>query len=100
MLTKDQAIKLLHDSYPYLSAEYGVLKIGLFGSYAKGQPTETSDVDVVVEFARPIGLRFIELSEYLETLFGKKVDLLTPTGIREIRVASVARNIEESLLYV
>ncbi|MEO6724443.1 MAG: nucleotidyltransferase domain-containing protein, partial [Blastocatellia bacterium] len=60
MLTKEQAIQLLRENYPHLVAEYGVKRIGLFGSYAKGSPKEQSDVDVIVEFERPIGLKFIE----------------------------------------
>jgi predicted nucleotidyltransferase len=61
-------------------SEYGVKRIGLFGSHAKGAPSERSDVDLVVEFARPIGLKFIEFAEYLESLLGKKVDVLTPAS--------------------
>ncbi len=72
----------------------------MFGSYAKGTPNEQSDVDVVVEFERPIGLKFIELTEYLETLFDRKVDVLTPAGLQAIRFGQVAQNIAESIVYV
>jgi predicted nucleotidyltransferase len=51
--------------------------MGLFGSYAKGQPDDASDVDVVVEFERPIGFKFMELAGYLEGLLSRKVDILT-----------------------
>lgn len=100
MLTKTTALQLLRDNLPYLHAEYGVERIGLFGSFAADAPTETSDVDLVVEFQRPIGLRFLELVEYLENAFGRDVDVLTPAGIRAIRVARVARNITDSVIYV
>ncbi len=100
MLTKRQITAILKENYPYLSSEYGVTRIGFFGSYAKGTPTEASDVDIVVEFGQPIGFRFTEFSEYLETLFGRKVDVLTPAGIRGIRVRRVAESIEESIEYV
>jgi predicted nucleotidyltransferase len=53
-----------------------------------------------VEFDRPIGFRFVEFSEYLEGLLGKSVDVLTPTGIQEIRVERIARSIEESTVYI
>jgi hypothetical protein len=100
MLTREKVIELLRQNRAYLSAEYGVRRIGVFGSYARGQPGATSDVDLVVEFDRPVGFRFIELAEYLENLLGCKVDILTPTGIQSIRIAHIARNIAESVVYV
>jgi predicted nucleotidyltransferase len=77
-----------------------VSKIGLFGSYAKGRPDETSDIDLLLEFERPIGLRFIELVDYLENLLGRKVDVLTPAGIQNIRIERIARSISQSVVYV
>ena len=100
MLTRKQITDTLADKAPYLASEYGVKSIGLFGSYAKGTPTEASDVDVVVEFARPIGLRFIKFTEYLEELLGKRVDVLTNAGIQGIRVAHVAEDIQKNIVYV
>ncbi|MEW6006900.1 MAG: nucleotidyltransferase domain-containing protein [bacterium] len=52
-------IKILRKELPYFVLEYGVKRIGLFGSYAKGIQREDSDIDVVIEFERPIGLKFI-----------------------------------------
>lgn len=100
MLTKEEITKILQESYPYLASEYGVKRIGFFGSYAKDTPTETSDVDIVVEFDRPIGFRFAEFAEYLESLLGKRVDVLTPAGIQGIRIERIARSIEENIVYV
>ena len=100
MLTKEQIVRLLRGSFSYLADEYGVKKLGVFGSFAKGKPSETSDVDIFVEFERPVGLKFIELVEYLERLVGRKVDVLTPGGLQGIRVPHVARKITESIVYV
>ena len=100
MLTREQAVKLLQERRPYLAVEFGVSKIGLFGSYAQGRPDETSDIDLLLEFERPIGLRFIELVDYLENLLGRKVDVLTPAGIQNIRIERVARSISQSVVYV
>ena len=100
MLKQEEIIKILRSNYPYLASEYGVKRIGLFGSYAKDIPTETSDVDIVVEFNRPIGFRFIEFTEYLERLLGNSVDVLTPAGIQGIRIDQIARSIEEGTVYV
>jgi len=100
MLTKKEITRVLRRNYPYLASEYGVKRIGLFGSYAKDMPTESSDVDLVVEFDRPIGFRFAEFVEYLEGLLGKNVDVITPAGIQGIRIERIARSIEESTEYV
>ncbi|MBM4465745.1 MAG: nucleotidyltransferase [Chloroflexi bacterium] len=100
MLTKGKIAEVLRNEYPHLAAEYGVKRIGLFGSYAKGIPDEASDVDLVVEFERPIGFKFIEFTEYLERLLSKKVDILTRAGVQGIRIARVARDIEDSIVYV
>jgi predicted nucleotidyltransferase len=100
MLTKEEIADILRKAYPYLASEYRVKRVGMFGSYAKGLSTEASDIDIVVEFERPIGFRFIELTEYLESLLGKSVDVLTPAGIQGIRVDRIARSIKESIVYV
>lgn len=100
MLTREEIIGILSERFPDLASEYGVRRIGLFGSYARGTPTEASDIDLVVEFERPIGLRFVELGEYLEQLLGTRVDLLTPAGIQGIRIPHIAREIEDSIVYV
>ncbi len=83
-----------------LRQNYKVKKIGIFGSYARGEQKEDSDVDLVVEFEKPIGLKFMELSDYIEKALGKKVDILTPAGINSIRVKKVAEDIKKSIVYV
>jgi len=100
MLTRETIINRLRENHSFLRDEYGVKRIGLFGSFAKEAADENSDIDVVVEFERPIGFKFIELVDYLETLFEKEVDVLTPTGIQSIRVGKVAENISQSIVYV
>ena len=100
MLTKETVIEKLREDYSYLAIEYGVKRIGLFGSFAAGTADEASDIDVVVEFEQPVGYRFVELVDHLEHLLGRKVDVLTPIGIQGIRVRDVADEIEETILYV
>lgn len=99
-MDKDEIIRLIKENHDVLSIEYGVSRIGIFGSAAKGTITEDSDLDIVVEFKRPIGFKFISLVEYLERLFGKKVEVLTKDGIKNIRVKEVAADIERNLVYV
>jgi len=100
MLTKKEVIEILRRELPYFVSRYGVKRIGLFGSYAKGTQAEDSDVDVVVEFERPIGLKFVEFGDYLERILGKKTDILTPAGIEGIRIRRVAEDIRDSVVYV
>ncbi len=100
MLTKDEIIEILREQVPYLASAYGVQRIGLFGSYAKDEQTADSDVDVVAEFEKPIGFEFVEFVEYLERILGKKVDVLTRSGIQSIRVARIVKDIEENIVYV
>jgi predicted nucleotidyltransferase len=99
-LTKETILHRLRENYPQLTAQFGVQRIGLFGSFARETAQESSDVDLIVEFQRPIGLKFVEMVEYLETLLGRRVDVLTPAGLRGIRLPEVARQIEESVVHV
>jgi len=100
MTTSNDILKLIKDNYNYLSTEFGVEKIGLFGSTAKGTVTKESDVDILIEFNKPIGFKFVKLVLYLEELLGKKVDVITKDGLKSIRIKNVAENIKKSLVYV
>jgi hypothetical protein len=99
MLSRQRILERLREAYPYLKSEYGVKRIGLFGSYAKGAAIEASDIDLIVEFERPIGFKFIELVEYLEHLLGKPVDVLTPAGVHGIRLPHIAEEIRKDVTY-
>ena len=76
-----------------IKAKYDVKRIGIFGSYAKGLQNEESDIDVLVEFENPTFDNFIELSFYLEDLFGKSVDLLTPKSLSPYMRPSVEKEV-------
>ena len=62
--------------------KYGVKRIGLFGSYARGSATAASDIDFLVELERLTFRDYMGLALFLEDLFEKDVDLLTPTSIK------------------
>ena len=93
-------IGILKEHEMEIKKRFNVRKIGVFGSYARGEENETSDVDLVVEFERPSFDNFMELTFYLEELFGRDVDILTPPGIEGIRIKEVADEILRSLAYV
>ncbi len=63
---------------PDLTSRFGVKKIGVFGSFVKGNIKETSDIDIYVEFEQKSFRKIIGLIDYLEKSFQRKVDLLYP----------------------
>jgi len=64
-------------------ARLGVRSLALFGSTARGEARADSDVDLLVDFARPVGLfAFLEVKSYLERLLGRPVDLVTANALR------------------
>ena len=98
--SNNSILELIRDKYPYLSDEFSVEKIGVFGSVARGEEREDSDIDIVVSLREPIGYKFIELVEYLENLFHKKVDVLTEAGVNNIRIKEISNNIKRNIVYV
>lgn len=82
---------------PSLNARYHVGAIGIFGSYARDDPTEASDLDVLVEFERPIGLfEFVRLENEISDRLGIDVDLVTRGSLKPRVEASV----DEDIVYV
>ena len=99
-LTTEKVTNILSEKSEYLAEMYGVQRIGLFGSYANGTYTEASDIDIIVEFKTPLGFKFMDFADYLETLLGKPVDVLTVGGLQGIRIPHIAQSIRESIVYV
>lgn len=72
----------LRDSRPTLDA-FGVARLSLFGSFARDEGRDDSDVDLLVEFNRPVGLfEFVRLQRQLAEIVGHRVDLVTPAALR------------------
>ena len=67
---------------PFLRKKFKVKEIGIFGSYVRGEESEKSDVDILVEFYAPIGWEVIDLKEFLEEILGKEVDLVTVKALK------------------
>ena len=58
--------KILIERKEEIREKYGVIILGVFGSYARGEEKETSDIDILVEIEKPIGLKFFDLWDWLE----------------------------------
>ncbi len=66
-----------------LKEKYGVKEIGIFGSFVREEAREDSDIDILVEFEKPVGFfKFLELEEYLSHLIGRKVDLVSKKALK------------------
>lgn len=81
----NEIIDKLKKVKPVIEKEYSVEEVGVFGSYARGEQTETSDVDIMVALKQghTVGLiEFAGLKEFLSDILGIKVDLITKKGIK------------------
>ncbi len=75
-MTKEEILELLNKHKAYIQKTYEVEKIGLFGSYARDNANEESDIDIYVEFKHNTFDNLAGLWNYLEDLYQKKVDLV------------------------
>jgi len=82
MLTKEYILSKLAELKPMLYKDYAVKEIGLFGSFSDESFSEDSDIDLLVEFEKPIGWKYFSLEIYLESIFGRKIDLVTRNALR------------------
>jgi hypothetical protein len=82
MKTRTEIETALRNALPLLAARFHVKRLGLFGSYVRGEQTEASDVDVLVEFSAPIGWEIVDVKEHLEKVLGMRVDLVTSPALK------------------
>jgi predicted nucleotidyltransferase len=88
--------KTLKRNKSRLSEKYGLNSIAIFGSYGRGEQTNDSDIDILVDFEKPIGIEFIDLAEELEQLLGVNVDVVSKNGVKP----EYYKQIESELNYV
>jgi uncharacterized protein len=81
-MDRELIFKKILASKEYLE-RYGVVKIGIFGSYARNEQTESSDIDILIELNQPIGLEFMSIKFFLEGELGISVDLGTEAMLKE-----------------
>jgi len=95
---KSIVLKKIKTAAPAIRTQFGVTKIGIFGSFARGEQTRRSDVDVLVDFAQGYATlrNFVGLADHLEALFKRKVDLLTVGGIDKY----IRHYVEEEVIWI
>jgi predicted nucleotidyltransferase len=97
MKTVQDIKRVLKSHKEELGSKYGVKEIGIFGSYVKEERKEMSDVDILVEFEKPLGLfEFVGLKNYLTDLLGVNVDLV----MRKALKPNIGKRILSEVVYV
>lgn len=78
-----------------LRREFGVESLGIFGSVVRNEQTRGSDVDILVDFAKPVGMfTFLELEEHLGHVLDTKVDLVTRNALKPRIGESILREVK------
>ena len=96
MFTLQHILLILRQHKPELQRKYPLSRMGLFGSYARGEATEKSDIDIAVEFSAPMGLNFVAMADEIEGLFGIKTDVVSKRSIKP----GYLEFVEKDIVYV
>jgi hypothetical protein len=104
ILSREEEIAALKEERPYLKDRYSVERIILFNSFAKRNQKKKSDVDILVDLSKPLGLEFVELSDRLEEKLGRKFDFATFEHFKKSfynsRYKHIDEDIKKSMIYV
>jgi hypothetical protein len=85
MITVEEIVNILKKELPIIKDKYGVKTIGIFGSYVREEQDENSDLDLLIQFEKPIGFfKFIALEDYLTERVGIKVELVTEDALKPL----------------
>lgn len=95
--TTDQILDFLRTQKEFFKKEYRVKKIGIFGSYARGESYEGSDIDIVVELEKPDMFYLIGIKQTMEDALGSRVDVVR---IRDKMNKALKQRIERDAIYV
>lgn len=97
MYSTAEILRILKNNKTELQKRYPISELGLFGSYARGDFNENSDIDILVDFNQRIdGFDYIRLAHELEDVFNYKIDLVSRKGIKPKYLPFV----EKSLIHV
>ncbi len=87
----EQKIRLIK---PKLEQDFGIDKIGYFGSFVNGNFSDESDIDILVIFSRRVGWKFFDLKDYLESILKRKIDLVTEGSIKKRWRKSIMKQVK------
>jgi len=94
MDAKDEIKLKIKAQLPFLKKKYQVKQMGIFGSFARNEQTQGSDIDIMVEFASPVGFfDFIRLENFLSTMLDRKVDLVTEKALKPVAKKYILKEI-------
>jgi len=96
MIDMEYITKALKDNKSALAARYHLTSIGIFGSCARKDFRDDSDIDILIDYNQPLGIEFIDLAEELEKILQRKVDLVSKNGIKP----KYFKEIQKDLIYV
>ena len=82
MKTREEVLAILVQHKPRLQQQFPIRRLAVFGSYARGEQREESDVDILVDVDPSIGLEFVSLAEAIEQALGLHVDLVSSRAIK------------------
>jgi len=76
-------ITILNENFSSFQQKYKIKEMSIIGSYARGEETAESDLDIMVDFYEPIGWEVVDLRDDLEKLFGINIDLILKAGVMQ-----------------
>jgi uncharacterized protein len=82
MKTKEEVLRILEREKPELMHRYGLKRLALFGSYARADQREDSDVDIMVEIEPSVGLGFVDLADRIEDALGIRTEVVSRRAIK------------------
>lgn len=96
MVNKNKILEVLKSNKQYMQTNFKINSIGLFGSYARDDFHDTSDIDILVTFSEPTFDHYMDLKFYLEDIFGRQVDVVMEKTVKQ----RLKKTILQETLYV
>lgn len=94
--SRSEILEILSLHKPDLMRKYHLGKLGLFGSYARNEALEDSDIDILVDFTQPVGMEIVDLTLELENILNHHVDIVTLNAVKH----RLYNYIKQDLIYV
>jgi uncharacterized protein len=96
MIDKERISNILIANKAKLVSKYHLKSIGIFGSFTREDFTEDSDIDILIDYEKPLGVEFIDLANELEKILNHRVDLVSKNGVKP----KYFQEIQKDLVYV